>query len=83
MLSQRYIMRNTKKIVDLYIIFLHCYIVNWIYLYHSDLLGNYLFCYNDKFKDIKFIESVNYARGLKYVLRGFNQYQKEILYITL
>ena len=43
-----------------------------------NLLGNYLFCYNDKFKDIKFIESVNYARGLKYVLRGFNQYQKEI-----
>ena len=43
-----------------------------------NLLGNYLFCYNDKFKDTKFVETINYTRGLKYVLKGFNQSQKEI-----
>ena len=44
-----------------------------------NLLGDYLFCFNEKFNDSKIIKTINYVRGLKYVLQGFNQSQKEIL----
>ena len=43
-----------------------------------NLLGDYLFCFNEKFNDSKVIKTINYARGLKYVLQGFNQSQNEI-----
>ena len=43
-----------------------------------NLLGDYLFCFNEKFNDSKIIKTINYARGLKYVLQGFNQSQNEI-----
>lgn len=43
-----------------------------------NLLGDYLFCFNEKFSDSKFLKSINYVRGLKYVLQGFNQSQSEI-----
>ena len=43
-----------------------------------NLLGDYLFCFNEKFIDSKVIKTINYARGLKYVLQGFNQSQNEI-----
>ena len=42
------------------------------------LLGDYLFCFNSKFEDQKFIKILNYTRGLKYVLNGFYESQKEI-----
>ena len=43
-----------------------------------NLLGDYLFCFNEKFNDSKVVKSINYIRGLKYVLQGFNQSQNEI-----
>ena len=43
-----------------------------------NLLGDYLFCFNEKFNDSNVIKTINYARGLKYVLQGFNQSQNEI-----
>ena len=43
-----------------------------------NLLGDYLFCYSEKFNDAKIIKTINYVRGLKYVLQGFNQSQNEI-----
>ena len=43
-----------------------------------NLLGDYLFCFHDKFNDLKIIKTINYIRGLKYVLDGFNQSQREI-----
>ena len=43
-----------------------------------NLLGDYLFCYNSKFNDTKIINTINYVRGLKYVLKGFYQSQNEI-----
>ena len=42
------------------------------------LLGDYLFCFNPKFEDQKFIKILNYTKGLKYVLNGFYESQKEI-----
>ena len=42
------------------------------------MLGDYLFCFNKKFNDSRAIKTVNYARGLKYILQGFNQSQNEI-----
>lgn len=44
-----------------------------------NLLGDYLFCFNEKFNDSKFLKSINYVRGLKYVLQGFSQSQSEII----
>ena len=44
-----------------------------------NLLGDYLFCFNKKFKDTKTIKTINYVRGLKYVLQGFYQSQNEIV----
>ena len=43
-----------------------------------NLMGDYLFCFNEKFKDTKNLENLNYVRGLKYVLQGFKQSQNEI-----
>ena len=44
-----------------------------------NLLGDYLFCFHEKFNDSKYIKTINYARGLKYVLDGFSQSQQEII----
>tara|TARA_A100001037_G_scaffold298225_1_gene321563 strand:+ start:129 stop:626 length:498 start_codon:yes stop_codon:yes gene_type:complete len=43
-----------------------------------DLLGDYLFCFNEKFDNSKFINTINYSRGLKYILNGYIESQKEI-----
>lgn len=43
-----------------------------------NLLGDYLFCFNEKFEDSKIINTTKYVRGLKYVLQGFKQSQNEI-----
>lgn len=44
-----------------------------------NLLGNYLFCYHEKFKQKEHIKSLNYLKGLKYFLNGFGESQKDIL----
>ena len=43
-----------------------------------DLLGNYLFCFHEKFKDSQTISNLKFTRGLKYFLNGFTQSQNEI-----
>ena len=42
------------------------------------LLGDYLFCYHSKFKDLKFLNKINFLKGLKYILKDFIYSQKEI-----
>ena len=43
-----------------------------------DMLGNYLFCFHEKFKDPQTISHLKFTRGLKYFLNGFTQSQNEI-----
>ena len=42
------------------------------------LMGDYLFCFHDKFKNPQMIKSLKNSRGLKYFLNGFVQSQSEI-----
>ena len=42
------------------------------------LLGDYFFCYHDKFKDIKFQNIIIYSKGLKYFLKEYLISQSEI-----
>jgi len=44
----------------------------------SSLLGDYLFCYNNKFSDRNILNQLKYTRGVKYLLDGFQKSQKEI-----
>ncbi len=46
--------------------------------YDVNLLGNYIFCYHEKFEDEKFVDSLKYTRGLKYFIRGHKSSQDEI-----
>ena len=43
-----------------------------------DLLGNYLFCFHEKFKDQQTMNNLKFTKGLKYFLNGFIQSQNEI-----
>lgn len=42
------------------------------------LLGDYLFCFNEKFNDTNILEILKNTRGLKYILNGFKRSQSEI-----
>ena len=42
------------------------------------LLGNYIFCYHNKFNNHKIICDLKYLRGIKYFLNGFLNNQSEI-----
>ena len=43
-----------------------------------DLLGDYLFCFHEKFKDQQTINNLKFTKGLKYFLNGFILSQNEI-----
>jgi len=43
-----------------------------------DLLGDYLFCFHEKFKDKQTINNLKFTKGLKYFLNGFILSQNEI-----
>ncbi len=43
-----------------------------------ELLGDYLFCFHQSFKNQKSINSLKFSRGLKYFLDGFYECQEEI-----
>ncbi len=43
-----------------------------------NLLGDYLFFFNEKFKDQRHISSLKYCRGLKSIIEGYNNSQMEI-----
>ena len=42
------------------------------------LLGNYLLCFHEDFKDPKTLQKLKFSRGLEYFLNGFKQSQNEI-----
>ncbi len=43
-----------------------------------DILGNYIFCFNENFDKENILNNLQFCRGLKYFLNGFIQSQKEI-----
>ena len=43
-----------------------------------NLLGDYIFCYNNSFTDPKVIKNLKFTKGLKYILEGFKKSQNEI-----
>ena len=43
-----------------------------------NLLGDYIFCFSEKFDSKKTLTYLNYSRGLKYFLKGFESSQSEI-----
>tara|TARA_X000000950_G_C13829988_1_gene625703 strand:+ start:934 stop:1434 length:501 start_codon:yes stop_codon:yes gene_type:complete len=43
-----------------------------------NLLGDYVFCFSEKFNSKKNLATLNYSRGLKYFLKGFESSQSEI-----
>ena len=43
-----------------------------------EILGDYIFCSHIKLKDNEVINSLNFLKGLKYILEGFKNSQKEI-----
>ena len=43
-----------------------------------NLLGDYLFYYNEKFSKNTILNKIKYLRGVKYLLNGFEKSQKEI-----
>ena len=51
---------------------------NKIILKKINLLGNYMFCYNEKFADTKILDHLKFTRGLKYFLNGFQNTQDDI-----
>ena len=43
-----------------------------------EILGDYLFCYNKNFSKINFLKQLNFIKGVKYFLNGFQVCQGEI-----
>ena len=43
-----------------------------------NLLGDYLFCFHDNFKNSETVNRLKFSKGLKYFLNGFIKSQKEI-----
>jgi len=51
---------------------------NKLHYKESFLLGDYLLCFHNDFNNQKVIESIKTCRGLRYILTGFYNSQKEI-----
>ena len=43
------------------------------------LLGNYMFCFHEKFSQDNFLKTINYCKGMQYILSGHKEFQNEIL----
>ena len=52
---------------------------NKLISYASPLLGDYIFCFHPKFNNENILRYVNHFRGVKFLLNGFKNYQKDIL----
>ena len=82
--EQNYLMKELKekvgKDIKIYIPKINLKFVskNKIIDLKKPLLGDYLFCYHSKFKDFNFLGTINFLRGLKYILKDFVSSQKEI-----
>ena len=59
-------------------IILQKYKNNKIINFKIDLLNDYVFCYDEKFKEKEIFKYLKYTKGLKYFLEGFRSSQKEI-----
>lgn len=46
--------------------------------YRKDLLDKYILCQHSKFADSKFIQAMNYAKGLQFLLDGYKENQTNI-----
>ena len=44
------------------------------------LIGDYIFCFHNEFKDLNFINKLKFTKGLKYFLKGHVESQSEIEY---
>ena len=44
-----------------------------------NILGDYIFCFNNKLNNKEFLQIINFSRGVKKVLTGFMQSQTEII----
>lgn len=55
------------------------YLNNKLINKEMDLLGNYIFCYSNLFKEKKIISLLKFSIGLKYFLDGFFYFQKDIV----
>ena len=51
---------------------------NKIINHKIDLLNDYVFCYDEKFKNKEIFKHLKYIKGLKYFLEGFRSSQNEI-----
>ena len=51
---------------------------NKLISYVSPLLGDYIFCFHPKFSNENILRNVNYLKGVKFLLKGFRNYQKDI-----
>jgi len=51
---------------------------NKLISYVSPLLGDYIFCFHPKFSNENILRNVNYLKGVKFLLNGFRNYQKDI-----
>ena len=43
------------------------------------VLEDYIFCYNENFNDLLFVNKLKFVKGLEYFLSGYHQSQQEIL----
>ena len=50
-----------------------------LFSFESFLLGDYMFCFHENFKNINTINSLKYCKGLKYFLNSFIKSQEEIV----
>ena len=50
-------------------------------LHHKEyeILGDYLFCYHKNFNEKNFLKQLNFIKGVKYFLNGFQVCQNEII----
>jgi len=44
------------------------------------LVGDYIFCFHEEFKNLNLIENLKFTKGLKYFLKGHVESQNEIKY---
>ena len=51
---------------------------NKLHKREHNILGDYLFCYHAKFTDAPLLKQLNFLRGVKYFLEGFQVSQNEI-----
>ncbi len=58
--------------------FVESYKKNKLHGKELHLLGDYLFCFNKKLKNHKFLDFLKYTKGLKYFLSGCYEAQEEI-----